>query len=125
MRYALRLVLGCSLFLFGTAGCAHSGRPGQSSSDTSKGNARQGATLIVQNQAFNDMNIFVMQGGGRVRLGMAIGNSTTRLQIPPYILSTATDLRFLADPIGGSHLPVTTPITVFPGDEVTMVIPPS
>lgn len=81
-------------------------------------------TVRVENQAFNDMNIYVVQGGQRVRLGTATGNSTTRLIIPPNLLFGATELRFIADPIGGSRTPVSQAITVQAGDEVVLTIPP-
>ena len=82
-------------------------------------------TLRVENQAFSDMNIYVVQGGQRVRLGTANGNSTTRFRIPANLIFGPTSLRFIADPIGGRRSPVSDEITVSPGDEVGLVIPPS
>jgi len=37
----------------------------------------------------------------------------------------ARQMRFLADPIGGSNRPVSDDISVLPGDHVSLVIPPS
>jgi hypothetical protein len=81
--------------------------------------------LLVDNQAFPDMTIYVLEGGRRVRLGMAGGNSQTRFTLPKYIVRTLTSIRFLADPIGGNRTPVSQEIQVSPGDEVTLRIPPS
>lgn len=80
--------------------------------------------LRVENQNFLDMTVYVLRSSQRVRLGTATGNSTTRLVIPPSLLFGATPLRFQADPIGGSATPVSMEITVSPGDEVTIRIPP-
>jgi hypothetical protein len=82
-------------------------------------------TVRVQNQAFNDMTIYVLRGAERVRLGIATGNATTTLEIPRNIITGVTGLRFLADPIGGTRTPVSEEITVSPGDQVTLTIPPS
>ncbi len=81
--------------------------------------------LVVDNQAFNDMAIYVLEGGRRVRLGLAIGNSQTKFTLPKYLVRALTSLRFMADPIGGSRTPVSDEITVSPGEEIALRIPPS
>ena len=80
--------------------------------------------LRVENQAFLDMTIYVYRSSQRVRLGTATGNSVTRLTIPPNLIFGATPLRFMADPIGGNRTPISSEITVAPGDEVVLTIPP-
>jgi hypothetical protein len=82
-------------------------------------------TLRVENQGFLDMTIYLLAGSQRVRLGIATGNSTTVMRIPSQYVFGATSLRFLADPIGGNRTPVSESITVTPGDEVGLVIPPA
>jgi hypothetical protein len=72
------------------------------------------------------MTIYVLRGGGqRIRLGTVTGNTTQVLVIPSYVLTGPTELRFLADPIGGTRTPVSEEITVSPGDDVELIIPPS
>ncbi len=80
--------------------------------------------LRVDNQAFLDMTIYVYRSTQRIRLGTATGNSVTRLTIPANLIFGATPLRFQADPIGGSRAPISSEITVSPGDEVILTIPP-
>ncbi len=79
----------------------------------------------VENRAFLDMNVYVFRSSQRVRLGMANGNSTVRFVIPSSLLFGSTPLRFLADPIGGNRTPTSQEISVSPGDEVQLVIPPT
>lgn len=79
----------------------------------------------VENRAFLDMNVYVFRSSQRVRLGMANGNSTARFVIPSSLLFGSTPLRFLADPIGGNRTPTSQEISVSPGDEVQLVIPPT
>ena len=80
--------------------------------------------LRVQNQAFLDMTIYLYRGSQRMRLGVANGNSTTRFTIPSSMIFGATPLRFQADPIGSNRQSISEEITVNPGDEVTLQIPP-
>jgi len=98
------------------------------------GGARQGgprgtepATMLqVDNQSFLDMNIYlVTSGGARIRMGTAGGNSTTTLRIPSTYVFGGTEVRFLADPIGSQRTPISQGLTVFPGDTVRLIIPPS
>lgn len=81
--------------------------------------------LVVENQAFPDMTIYVLEGSRRVRLGMVTGNSTVRFTLPRYLVRTIVPLRFQADPIGSNRAPVSDEITVVPGDEVVLRIPPA
>ena len=81
-------------------------------------------TLRVENQSFLDMTIYLLAGSQRIRLGTAGGNSTTTLRIPAQYVFGATSLRFLADPIGSNRTPISESITVSPGDEVGLIIPP-
>ncbi|MBV6521550.1 MAG: hypothetical protein MNPFHGCM_01689 [Gemmatimonadaceae bacterium] len=81
--------------------------------------------LTVDNQNFLDFTIYLLAGGQRVRLGTATGNRKTRLIIPAQYIFGATTLQFQADPIGGNRAPVSYPLTVSPGDEVELTIPPN
>jgi hypothetical protein len=80
-------------------------------------------TVKVQNHNFLDMNVFVLQGGQRIRLGTVTGLSTQVLTIPAYIARSGT-LQFEVHPIGGRSNPRTETISVRPGDEVQLTIPP-
>ena len=81
-------------------------------------------TVRVENQGFSDMTVYAIRSGQRVRLGNAPGNSTTTFTIPANLIFGATPLRFLADPIGSNRTPVSDEITVQPGDQVRLVLPP-
>jgi len=81
-------------------------------------------TVRVENANFADMTIYVVRSSQRVRLGLANGNSTTTFVIPSNLMAGITALRFIADPIGGRANPVTEEITVAPGDQVVVYIPP-
>jgi hypothetical protein len=82
-------------------------------------------TLRVENNAFPDMTIYVIEPSGvRTRIGTATGNTITTLRIPNRVLGGARTLRFQADPIGAREAPVSQEITVIPGEVVVLTIPP-
>jgi hypothetical protein len=82
-------------------------------------------TLNVRNDNYLEHNIYLLYGGQRIRLGVARSNTTTKLIIPSQYVFGASTIQFLADPIGATATPVSDRITVSPGDEVQLVIPPS
>jgi hypothetical protein len=86
----------------------------------------QGQPTIVQvdNMGFQDMDVYAVNAGQRMRLGLAPGSSKTNLTIPASLVNGLTSLRFVADPIGGRRASVSQEITVAPGDTVVMQIPP-
>jgi hypothetical protein len=79
--------------------------------------------LSVDNRAFLDMTVYVLNGPQRVRLGIAGGKTVTELTIPAFLVRVPKPLRFLADPIGGGRTPLSEEIMVEPGDEVSLTIP--
>ena len=80
--------------------------------------------LRVENRNFLDHTIYVLRGSERIRLGTATGNTTTTFRRPPNVIFGGTQLRFIADPVGARRTPVSDQITVHPGDEVGLTIPP-
>jgi hypothetical protein len=80
--------------------------------------------LKVENRAFLDMTIYVYRSSQRVRLGVVSGNSSAKFVIPASLIFGSTPLRFQADPIGRNRQSVSQEITVAPGDEVALIIPP-
>lgn len=80
-------------------------------------------TLRVENQNFLDMNVYVVRGGQRIRLGTVTGLSTHVFTIPPSI-ARSSPLQFEVHGIGGRGNPRSETITVQPGDEIRLTIPP-
>ncbi|MDQ6871057.1 MAG: hypothetical protein M3037_03485 [Gemmatimonadota bacterium] len=107
-----------AIVLAGAAACSTVGR-GSGGNDPS-----QPTVVEVDNQGFQDMDVYAVRSGQRWRLGLATGSSKTKLTIPPTMVSGLTPLRFIADPIGGRRASVSQEITVSPGDIVVMTIPP-
>jgi hypothetical protein len=88
-------------------------------------NPNEPTVVEVDNQGFPDMTVYALRNSQRFRLGIATGNSKTRLTIPSSVSSGLATLRFIADPIGGRRNSVSQEITIAPGDTVVLTIPPS
>lgn len=103
------------------AACNHTARPGRDD------NGMQSETRVrVENQAFSDMNVYVLStSGGRQRLGTVTGNTTQEFVIPAYIVGPANSVRFLCEPIGSNRAPISNSLSIQPGQTVTLTIPPN
>src|SRR5687768_2356936 len=110
MRKLMVVVAGALLL----AGCA-SRRTGE---------APERTVVEVDNRGFTDMNVYVVDGSQRLRLGLAVGLQKTVLTIPARAVGTARDLQFLADPIGSSRTAISQRLYVRQGDRVQLTIAP-
>src|SRR6266511_1612647 len=81
-------------------------------------------TVRMENRNFLDMNVDVLQNSQRIRLGMVAGLSTQVFTIPGYIVRGSGQLQFELHPIGGRGNPRSESISVRPGDEVSLIVPP-
>src|SRR3954465_1188503 len=92
-------------------GCARS---------TSMSATSEKTVLRVENQGFDDMNIFVLpEGSTRIRLGLATGKSNVHFTLPQTVVPRGVrPLRFVAAPIATPRGDVSDEILVTPGDTV-------
>ncbi|HXG73055.1 MAG TPA: hypothetical protein VNJ04_20870 [Gemmatimonadaceae bacterium] len=111
-----RLIALLAVTLVG-AGCAPSRTPGPRVES-------EVTTLLVENQGYLDMTIYVLRSSQRVRIGTAGGSKSSRFTIPPDLISGIGVLTFIADPIGSSRTSVSEQIMVTPGDQIVLTIPP-
>src|SRR5205809_2042911 len=88
-------------------------------------NPRAEVALNVDNQNFLDMNVFLVRGGQRIRLGTVPGLTSRILMVRPDLVGYGTELRFELHPIGGRSNPVSETISVRPGDVIQLTIPPN
>jgi hypothetical protein len=88
-------------------------------------NPRAEVAVTVENQNFLDMDVFLIRGGQRVRLGMVPGLSSRMLMVRPELIGYGTEVQFELHPIGGRGNPLSETITVRPGDVIHLTIPPS
>ncbi len=87
-------------------------------------NPDERTVLRVENDNFADMRIYVWRSGQRIRIGVANAKSVATFTLNRTIVVGTQTLRFEADPIGGRTTSVSEQITVSPGEEIVLRIPP-
>jgi hypothetical protein len=78
----------------------------------------------VDNQGYPDLNVYVVEGTRRIKLGLVTGNSTMKLALPRGMSRGTRVLRFVCDPVGGSRQSYTQDLTVAPGQDIRLTIRP-
>ena len=116
---ALTRFLTLFLLLGAAAGCA-----GNRNRDPA---LRPRPTFVqVDNQAWLDMTIYVVESGGsRTRLGSVSSTRTTTLRIPDGLVGPGRRLRFQADPVGSNRVATSFEMNVEAGETIRLTIPPS
>jgi hypothetical protein len=109
-------LLGLTLL---AAACGHAARPA-----TTAPGPESRTTVKVINQNFLDMDAFVVSSGQRIPLGTVGGSSTRVLTLPAALVSTSPQVHFVFRPVGGGGAERSETITVSPGDQVELTIPP-
>jgi hypothetical protein len=81
--------------------------------------AVRGPTRVqIDNQNFNQMDVYLMDAGTRVYLGSVNGLSKASLPIPRGASRSSFQVRLLADPIGASYTIGTPSLLVGPGQNI-------
>ncbi len=80
-------------------------------------------TVRVQNNNVLDMTVYAVRGAQRFRLGLVTTGRTDTFVLPGYLLTGSTHLGFVVDPVGSDRSYLVEEFSVFPGDEIDLVIP--
>lgn len=120
MRRYSRAAVGLIVLLLLLSACASSRR---TQDGPIVGDRSGPATLVVDNQSWADMRIYVVAGGQRIRLGNVTGSRTSTLPIPDHVVAGGRELTFQADPVAGREVANSFSIYVWPGDRVRLMIP--
>jgi hypothetical protein len=118
-------VAGAALAALTAAGCVHEPLAVPATARaTSDAPAAGTATLVVQNDNFADMKVYVARSGVvATRLGMAAGLSTTTFAIHRGLFADGT-LELVVRPIGGTSVAGSGQLLVAPGQTITFMIQP-
>jgi len=77
--------------------------------------------LVVQNQNFSDMDLYVVSEGLATRVGDVTGNSTARFTLDPSFFPT-NEIRVIATPVGGNGRASSGALNVSPGQTIVFTI---
>lgn len=89
-----------------------------SSSPRPAPSGRKAVEVVVQNNNWMDMTIYVVRDGTRVRLGTVTTMTSSNFRLPRSLDAATTSFRLLADPVGSSETFVSDVVTVNPGERV-------
>lgn len=78
----------------------------------------------VENLNYLDATIFVYSGARNQRMGIATGLTTQTFTVPTQLLTGGTSIRFQVRYLGRSGMVSSDYVTVNPGDEVLLRLPP-
>jgi len=81
--------------------------------------SQQSSQLVVQNDYWLDVVIYLVHGTARIRMGTVTGLSHATFHIKQGVVSTES-ARLLVDPIGASRGYLTDAITVMPGQLIEL-----
>lgn len=113
--FAKHVVAGSLLFFLAIGGC-HRGGFTNAPAET------QGAVgLVVQNQNFYDMDLYVVSEGLATRIGDVGGNSSAHFTLDPSFFPSS-DFRIIATPVGGNGRASSGPLSVGPGQTINFTI---
>ena len=125
-RMWLLAIVWCGFGLLSSSACARHHNPAASTtpdpSPDSTPPSYAPATLRVTNSHWSDVRIYLVRGAMWTRLGLVTTNSTVDFTIPPDLLSGASTVTLVADPVAGAGR-WTTPLPVISaGDEFELVV---
>ncbi|HYT05465.1 MAG TPA: hypothetical protein VEM13_11365 [Gemmatimonadales bacterium] len=88
-------------------------------------NPQAEVAVTVDNQNYLDMDVFLIRGGQRIRIGMVPGISSRMLMLRSELIGYGTEVQFELHPIGGRGNTISETVTVRPGDVIQLTIPPN
>lgn len=109
-RAPLHALLAATLLL---ASCA-TGRPRAPAAST----RIEPSSLIIRNNHWSDVTIWVMTGGQRNRLGTVTAARSARFTFPRYTLNYSGEVRLIANALADARPLVTETIVLRPGSVV-------
>ncbi len=112
----------CTAHLLATGACARHTPSSDSAAPAPAPETRGPVTLRVTNSNWSDVRIYVVRGAMWTRLGIVTTNSTIDFTIPADLLSGATSVTLVADPVAGVGTWNTPLPVISPGDEFELVV---
>jgi uncharacterized lipoprotein len=114
-------VVAAVVLVVGVSGCSSASQSAAAAGNAAP--ARAAVRLHVENNNYADMNIFVVDGGMHIRVGLVPGHSTADLPLRRPV-PTGLPVRIVGVAIGGGGTATSDPLTLFGGESVTFMVQP-
>jgi hypothetical protein len=82
----------------------------------------RGTTLMVQNDNWSDVIVYLMRGSARTRIGHVSAMGKAEFKLPAAYVVGVSDVTLQAAPIGSNESYISPPIMVFPGAQVALTV---
>jgi hypothetical protein len=82
----------------------------------------RGTTLMVQNDNWSDVIIYLMRGSARTRIGHVIAMGKAEFELPAAYIVGISDVTLQAAPVGSNESYISPAIMVFPGSQVALTV---
>lgn len=79
--------------------------------------------VYFTNESIDQAAVYAIAGSQQIRIGTVMSGRTEPLVIPASIAASGATLRIIARPFGKSVVASTGPITLIPGEAVTIRLP--
>ena len=110
---------GCALVL---AACAPAAR--EPAAGFMPAAPSEKSTVVVRNDYFGEMDVYVVAGATRTRLGSVPTAGTANFRIPPTFL-LRTEIQFQVDPVGPVAPFTYQPIQLRAGNDIELAVAPA
>ena len=110
-------VTGLMLLLAATFACGR-----ERTAQASELQSTDESVLTVKNDYLNDVAIYAIRAGSKTRIATVYGFKSETIPIKTSIISGASSVRLLIEPLGSTAAHLTEPITVLPGDSVELTV---
>jgi hypothetical protein len=83
---------------------------------------KSGTTLMVQNNNWSDVNIYLVRGSARTRIGSVTAMGKAEFKLPAAYVVGVSDVTLQAAPVGSNDSYISPPIQVFPGAQLALTV---
>jgi len=98
----------------GGSGCASAAKK----SGGEAAHINDSATMVVENNNWQDMTVYLVRNGIRQRLGSVPSMGRANFRLGPGLIGGSGEIRLLADPLGSNVKFLSEPILIFAGRQV-------
>lgn len=112
------VLMGALFASAAVGGCASSGSSEATYVGMPAPEARMRTALVVENNNWQDMTVYLLRDGMRFRLGSVPSLARERFVLNSAMMGGTGTLQIIADPLGSNRAWVSEPFLVQPGDEV-------
>ncbi len=76
------------------------------------------STMVVENNNWSDMTVYILRDGIRTRLGSVPSMGRSSFKLTSALVGGTGELRVLADPMGSAQKWMSQPLLIVPGSQV-------